>query len=261
MRLPGVEAFYVQLDEGTFQPTQHCEGPWDPEACHGGPPSALALHEILRHDGESGLVVAQLHIDLLGPVPLSPIDFTTRTLREGRRIQLVETSGTASGRPVVNVRAWKMAVGAEGVPEIGTSATIPGPTTGTPGGAISSFPYGAAIDWSFLEGSFGEAGPSTVWATPRIPLVEEETIAPIEAAVLVADSANGISSVLPFDRYLFIPPAISTTLMRYPKEPTVAISARTQVSADGIGITRATLLDADGPFAYMQQALYVAPRP
>ncbi len=260
MQAPATEAFYAALADGTYQPTLHCQGPWDPGACHGGPPSALALHEILRHDGGGGLVVGQLNIDLLGPVPLEKIAFSTRTLREGRRIQLVETTGAAGGRPVINLRAWKLLAAGDGITDVGITATIPGPAAGRPSSAISAFPYGAAIDWSFLEGDFGQAGPSTAWATPRIPLVEGEEIAPIEAAVLVADSANGISSVLPIDNYLFIPPAVSTTIIRYPKETTVAISARTQISSDGIGITRATLLDASGPFAYLQQPLYVAAR-
>ena len=32
-----------------FSPTDHARGPWDPDACHGGPPTALLVRALERN--------------------------------------------------------------------------------------------------------------------------------------------------------------------------------------------------------------------
>jgi hypothetical protein len=80
----------LPADGDGFVPTALARGPWDPNAQHGGAPSAILARAIERHDPEPPMQVARLTIELLRPVPLGPLSVRTRTVRPGKRVQLVE---------------------------------------------------------------------------------------------------------------------------------------------------------------------------
>ncbi|MHB8188977.1 MAG: thioesterase family protein [Ferrimicrobium sp.] len=250
------ECFYEELEPHCYSATDHCRGPWDPNACHGGPPSALATYELATYPGEQERHLAQIHIDLYGKIPVAPIAFSTSQLRSGSRVELLETVGKVEGRTVVVARGWRMHTEPNRVP-MAAPMSLPDLDEGAPDADIALFPYGAAIEWRFVEGAFTTPGPATVWATPRVALLRDRLVPNEVITALIADSANGVSSVLDFSEYLFVPTSIEIALLRLPTEPTVGLSARTTVDPDGIGITRATLFDSVGIYGHLLQTLYV----
>ncbi|MCI2974585.1 MAG: thioesterase family protein [Ferrimicrobium sp.] len=255
------ESYFYQLDEHRFRPLRPSQGPWSPEACHGGPPSALAIHEIEGHQPDRHRRLAQVHIDFYGEVPLAPLTFTTTTLRNGRRIQLIETVGrTDDHRAVIAARGWRLAVEPDRNPHVEGPLAIPDYESGHPDDAMASFPYGASINWSFLEGHFAKPGPATVWAHPGLNLLNKTPLTPVEAALLVADSANGISSELDFADFVFIPTVIEVVFRSRPTTTEIGLSARTTIDREGVGVTRGTLFDRDHAYGYLLQTLYVEPR-
>src|SRR5262245_34471969 len=76
-------------DGARFVPTELARGPWSPKALHGGPPAALLAWCAERHAGGEGMRVVRLTVELLRPVPTSPLTVETRLLRPGRKVQLV----------------------------------------------------------------------------------------------------------------------------------------------------------------------------
>jgi hypothetical protein len=254
------ESFFRVLDDDHVEPTSHAVGPWDPNATHGGPPAALAVHELRRVVDDPAFCLGSLEVDLLGPVPISPLAIERELIRGGKRVQLARMRARIGERIAFEARGWFVHASPDRAPRHDGSPALPTPQTGVADPIMDSFPYGAAIEWRFVDGSFERPGPATVWATPRIHLLDTEPITPLEAAALVADVANGISSVLPFDDWLFIPPSLHVDFLREPSSTTVAVSARSYVDPAGIGMTRATLLDAQGVLGAVLQSLYVAPR-
>src|SRR5206468_5499775 len=83
------EALFV-LEGERFLPTELSRGPWSPDAQHGGPPAALLARAIERFADGEAMQVARLTVELLRPVPLTPLVVTTAWSRPGRRVQLVE---------------------------------------------------------------------------------------------------------------------------------------------------------------------------
>jgi hypothetical protein len=81
-----------EQDGSRFLPTELARGPWTPEALHGGPPAALLARCAERVPGGDGTIVARLTVELLRPVPVSPLAVETRVLRPGRKVQLVGAS-------------------------------------------------------------------------------------------------------------------------------------------------------------------------
>jgi hypothetical protein len=109
---------------------------------------------------------------------------------------------------------------------------------------------------------FGEArpGPAAVWARPHVTLIAGEPLQPLDRALVLADSANGISGELPMGEWLFVPPSLSVALERYPRGDWTLLEARTTLARDGVGMTASRLADDDGYFAVGQQALLIERR-
>jgi hypothetical protein len=124
---------------------------------------------------------------------------------------------------------------------------------------ITTSGYGQAIEWREVHGG-GVLGPAAIWGRTRVPLIAGEAHEPIDSALVIADSANGISGELPMGEWLFIPPSLSLALQRYPREEWVLLYARTELTGDGLGMTSLRLADADGWFGIGNQALLVERR-
>ena len=64
------EAFYTREGD-SFAATELTRGPWDPDAQHAGPPSALLAREIEKCEPVDGKQVARMTQEILRPVPLA----------------------------------------------------------------------------------------------------------------------------------------------------------------------------------------------
>lgn len=257
-------SFYEPLGrDGHFRATAATAGPWDPRAQHGGPPSALLAAVLEACEPVIGLRLARITIELLGPVPVGDVVVQARVVRPGRRVRLLEASMEVDGRPVALGRAWQIASqpGLLVAPALEAPPERPGPEplrffTGS----TDIQGYAAAVEWRFVAGAFDQLGSAAVWARPRIPLIAGQPLTGLQRALIVADSANGISGVLPFDEWLFIPTALTVTLHRHPAGEWVFMHAETRLSNDGLGSCHAELADDDGPLGTASQPLVISRR-
>ncbi|MQA05116.1 MAG: thioesterase family protein [Streptosporangiales bacterium] len=254
------EAFYVPAGENRFEPTYATESPWESEAQHGGPPTALLGHLMRAVDPQPGFRLARMTVEFLGAVPRQPLETAARVVRPGKRIRLLEAELTVAGRPVALARAWEITTNGNSADPPGLPADIPPPQPQRFFSGWDRWGYGEAIDWRWIHGSLDDLGPAAVWTRPRIPLVAGVPLQPLDRVLLTADAANGISGVVPLDGWLFIPPAATVTVHRHPHDEWVCIDAATVVSGDGIGSTTGTLGDRYGELGSVTQPLLVAPR-
>jgi hypothetical protein len=102
---------------------------------------------------------------------------------------------------------------------------------------------------AWTGGAYDEAGPGAVWTRVRLPLVAGEPITPLQRVLVVADSANGISGVLPSDRWLFVPPGVTVTDHRPPAGSWVHLAATTTLAGDGVASTLGVLVTSGAPWA------------
>jgi Thioesterase-like superfamily len=253
--------YYAALDgEGRFRATGATAGPWDPAMQHGGPPAALLASLIERCDPQAGLRLARITVELLAPVPVDELRVQARVVRPGRRVRLVEATLEVGGRPMALARAWQMTSQPDVLPPP-ASAEVP-PQLPDRSAPLATWRegYASSIEWRFVSGAFHKPGPAEVWARVRIPLIREEPLTGLERLLIVADSANGISSVLAFADWLFVPTALTVTLHRHPSGEWVFMRARTSLATDGVGSCLAELADADGFIGTATQPLLVARR-
>lgn len=269
------EAYYIPLGEERYEPTRATTSPWDDANQHGGPPAALLGTCIDRLAGSGGLRLARITVEFLRPIPRREVTVEAHFVRPGRRVAMSEASLSVDGEPVVLARAWHIAAGVEVPRRPGSgeesAATRPPEGPGAHGDATAEeraagFPglhdwgYGEATEWSFEVGGFGVPGPAELWTRVLIPLVAGEPLLGYQRALVVADSANGLSSELPLERWLFIPPSLTVHLVGHPAGEWVHMAARTHLGPDGIGLTTAALSDETGLIGTVAQPLLVAPR-
>ena len=260
-------------DGGLFVPTEHARGPWDPQALHGGAPAALLTAAFERVEPGSELRVARLGFELLRPVPLAPLSLSTQIVRAGRRVQ--ELAGELrSGEQLIcragALRVQEVPPGLPGVPAAPQDAAAPGPEAmpGPHAGArcasrsrTAAPPASAGARWRCAGWtSRGALGPARVWMRLRHPLVTTQAATPLARAAAVADFGNGVSAVLPFERFLFINADLTIHLQRPPRGEWIGLDARTLLTSGGTGLSESVLHDVHGPVGRAFQTLVVQPR-
>ena len=101
------------------------------------------------------------------------------------------------------------------------------------------------------------------WSTSLQPIpisVAGQELTGLDRTLVAADAANGISAELPIDSWLSIPPGMTTHLVREAEGEWVHLACRTQVAAEGIGLSLGTISDARGVLGEVSQPLLVRSR-
>ncbi|MCI1641899.1 MAG: thioesterase family protein [Actinomyces sp.] len=103
-------AYFDSKSESRFGPTDVVGGGWNPDEQHIAPAIGLIAHAVEtdrdRRRGDDQLRVIPLSCDILGVLPLEPVDLAVTVLRPGRTIALVEARLDHAGRTAVIARAW-----------------------------------------------------------------------------------------------------------------------------------------------------------
>jgi len=112
----------------------------------------------------------------------------------------------------------------------------------------------------YLSGDFGRRGPSTVWVRLAVPVVPGEEPSPLQRVAAASDFGNGVSSVLDYERFIFINPDLSVHLDRPAVGEWVCLDARTTLGTAGIGMAQSAIWDVNGPIGRSIQSLLIEPR-
>jgi len=261
--MEGAESYFERRRADTFAATRATESPWDTRLQHGGPPTALLARVTLANHRRDDMRLARITTDFLGPIPRDVVEIRTRVVRPGKRIELLEATMASGGRDVVTARLWRIVVQPAGAIPPGVTPPDPVPARPAPDESprwLRGWGYGESLEWRYGAGTPDAPGPAAVWARLRVPLIAGEPAEALDRALVLVDSANGISGELPMRDWLFVPPALTVALERYPRGEWVLLEARTELGNDGLGTCVARLADDDGYFGHALQSLYIEPR-
>ncbi len=250
-------------DEDGYLATALTIGPWDPGLQHAGPPAALLAREVERAGGIPGGQPVRLAYDVLGPVPVGPVQVEAHVLRPGRRIELVEATLTAGGRTAMRVTVWRMRTrDAAGTATPPQPAAV-GPEDSRPA-AFDVFDtdvaYHRALDWRAAAGTLTGVGPAAAWTRPLCGLVEGEPMTPLEHLLVMTDAASGISAELSWERATFANVDLVVALFRQPAGRWLGMDATTTLGPAGAGQCAADLYDGTGRIGRSVASLFVEPR-
>jgi hypothetical protein len=256
------DAFFVP-DGERFVATAHTRGPWSEHHQHGGPPSALLARAMERLVAGAGMRVVRLTVEILTPVPIAALEVTAAVARAGSRVQRLEASLAAAGRPVCRATGLAIRVGALALPDRPEPAPVAPPAPG----ASAPFPmpfrgavgYHTAVETRLARGEWPR-GPAAMWLRPRVPLLLGEPLSPLQRVMFAGDSGNGIAITLPLSRFTFVNPDLTVALDREPEGEWVCVDATARTHPDGIGLAESVLWDPRGPIGRGLQTLIVEPR-
>lgn len=278
------DCFYVP-DGDRFVSTELTRGPWDPDSQHAGPPAALIGRELERcpspGPADADWRVGRVTFEILRPVPIAPLGVSARVARPGRSVELLEAELVdAEGEALIRATAWRLRAGevsfgeglsgTDGPGLIGTSPSTLRPGFSPPGpdqaaarpffDTGQSVGYHTAMEYRFVSGAFREPGPAIAWLRMRQPLVDGEDPSPLQRVLAAADTGNGISATLDWDRFVFINVDLSVHLHRMPSGQWVCLDSITIPEPEGVGISDTALYDERGPLGRAAQTLLVRGR-
>ena len=259
------DSYFTSNDGRWFQPTDHSRGPWDPMACHAGPPTALmarALEQLMPD-----LRLVRLNVELLRPIPMAGFRVQAEVRKPGRSVSYTEAEILDDDRVYARVYAMHMRkldgfeVPTPNIAGPDLAEATPGPfAIGKPPHGFPAFPE--SVETRYAPGSAQEKlGPATVWLRTRVPILADEEPSPFQRICPLADCGNGLSYNETLHKVLFVNPDLQLSLHREPVGEWFASKSISHWQNDGTGMADSELFDTHGPVGRAVQNLLLNPRP
>ena len=263
-----MDAAYVELNEGLFRASPLTGGPWHSDHQHAGPPSALICRAVERAAKDSGLVhLSRLTVNLLRPAPIGEVRIEVAPDYLGRSVGHFSGRLSAGGKDIARFTALVQREDDTPIPE--ATAGHPPPQAPKPASdcpvvtmAFESegFGYADLVENRLAEGKFFN-GPCAAWFRLNHPLVKGEAPSPYQRVAVAADSGNGISAALDFQKYVFVNCDLTINLFRRPVGEWICLQSRSLFGGNGCGMAESALYDERGLIGRATQSLAVRPRP
>lgn len=248
-------------DKGTvvkahYRSTHHAQGAWNPHEQHMGPVSGIIATELDAFSPRSDMRLARLSFDIFGLIPAGEFTITTRIIRPGKTIELLEAEMQANNRICVVARAWRMRV--QDSKEIAglEDQPVSHPDSLKYWDGLKHWP-GAYVESLIAKTDENHrAGKGIVWLTNDKEMLDSQTTSDFSHLMGMVDAANGIAARQQKEIAWGFPNLdLQIHMHRYPTGKWLGLEAVQQYGADGIGLTSAILHDTQGPFGRSEQIL------
>jgi acyl-CoA thioesterase len=246
-RVMTTEPFFTR-DGARFQPTGVSRGPWDPKSLHGRVVVGLLGRELERLVDNPEFMPARLTVDMYRLPDLSPVEVTTRILRDGGRIKVVDAEFFSAGTSMARATAQFLRRTENPENQIWSPPNwdVPEPDEIPPpedrrGG------MGGMWETRAISGGFGVPGSKRqMWMREVRELIEGEPLSPFSRVALAADFASPFANS--GDKGLdYINSDATLYLHRLPRAEWVGFEVVNHQATDGVAIGECFLYDEEGP--------------
>ncbi|HEX3715268.1 MAG TPA: acyl-CoA thioesterase domain-containing protein [Trebonia sp.] len=256
---------FFRLDGEALVPAAFATSPWG-EVLHGRLIGGLTARAAeLARAADPELTCSRLTIDLFRSVPLAPVRVTTRPVRAGRRIAVLEVTVEQDGGLVGQGRAVLLRRSEQPAGTFRSLAAWDAPTPPQ----LGPPPPAAARRWNPPWESWVVAGPGGVdegatgmsgglWIRDIHPLIAGEELTPLVRLAMAADLASPVSNFS--ERGLsFINADYTVYLGREPEGEYVGIQPSAHISERGVAAGHCVLHDLRGPVGFATVAAVANP--
>lgn len=231
-----------------FQPLDMARGFWGPnDNLHARVMIGLFAREFERLHGEPDFQPARLTVDLYRLPDLSPISVTTRLIRQGGRIKVIEGEMFSSGQSIARAscQLLRRTQQPEGRVWSRPGWNAPHPDLVPP----PEKPFTPRWEMKFIgEHASGDA-PRRTWLREIRPLVEGEAYTPFVRIATGIDYTSPISHA-GSNGLDFINSDVTLYLHREPVGEWIGYEVTDHQSQAGVAIGQCTLHDVEGPVGF-----------
>lgn len=247
-----------------YQPTLNAQGTWNLDDQHMASAAGLITRELEHFAPREHMRIARISFDILGRIPLNDTAITTRFVRSGRTIELLESVLSVQGRDCIVARAWRLLTqDTSAIFGIEDSKSEFSPSDLPEWDEMHRWPGGFIKTLKLYSVPNRRPGRGMVWVTTDVEMVAGEPTSDLTALMGLVDTANGIVPRLGLGLddadWMFPNTDLQVHLFRAPIGRNLGIEAVQQFGGDGIGLTSAILHDIHGPFGRSEQILTVRP--
>ena len=244
-------------------PSQLTQGPWMVGAQHGGPPSAL-LTVLIESMTRPDQLIARINVELLAPVPLTPLRVNARVEQISRRVGIAHAELISDGQTVARATGRLLATGdAPQAPVVEPPANVPEPEE-LPAYRAPAWAVGRnaetfhrdALEYRWVSGGFEEPGPAHCWHRLAVSIVEGIELTGHQRVMAAADIASGIGAIYsPSSGYGLINSDLDVAFVRSAEGPWTLTNATTHTASNATGLCTNTMSDQRGVVATGTQTL------
>jgi hypothetical protein len=239
---------FFTRDGDSFIPTAAANGPWDPKSLHGRVIIGLLGFVIEQRHGGDDFVPARLTVDMFRlPNIMTPIEVTTKLIRDGLRIRVVEAEFVSGGVAMTHASCQLLRRTENPQGEVWSPPNWDAP----PPAAIAAPTdpkLGMHGKWTTrpIVGAMGSLGPRRLWMSEVRELVAGTPLTPFVRVAVAADFASPFANA--GDHGLgFINSDVTLYLHRLPVTQWIGFEVVNHHATDGVAIGECWLHDERGP--------------
>ncbi|MCU1387841.1 MAG: hypothetical protein JWL72_1179 [Ilumatobacteraceae bacterium] len=260
--------FTIRIDTGgheVFVAEDNARGPWDPTACHAGPPTATLARASER--AVPGQRLARLAVDLGRPVPMAGFTIDTAIVRAGRTTSATEMTlrdldgGVRALARGLHVSARDVIDATRGdtfvSPSLAASEPGPFPFANT-AHALPGFRN--ANELRYPPGETRDIGPTALWMK-TVPLLPDEEMSPFQRICPIADCGNAFGRQGDPIETSFVNADLMIALHRDPVGEWMGMAASGVWQPNGVGLSDSVLFDELGSVGRSIQVLVLSKSP
>lgn len=256
---------FFKRDGDHFVPNPVSRGPWNPQSLHGRVIIGLLGHEIERRHGDPNFIPARLTVDMYRLPGFDPIEVTTKLIREGGRIRMVEAEFISGGISMAKASCqllrrtenpetdtWKPPVW-----DVPKPADIPDPTDGRQGmgGMWKTKPITAGIGTPGFP-----PGQRRMWMAEVRDIVEGDVLTPFSRVAVACDFASPFAN-MSSTGLAWINSDVTLYLHRLPATEWIGFESVNHQATDGVAIGECFLYDEEGSIGSATVAALAQRRP
>lgn len=238
-----------------YRSTVHAQGAWSEHEQHMAPATGIICAELDQFSPRDDMRIGRISLDIWGFIPAGEFTITTKVIRAGKTIELLESEMRANDKISIVARTWLMAKSETQSVKGLEDQHITGPENAAIWTEIRTWP-GGYIQSIEARSNGRRNGKGIVWLTNPFDMVEGQTTSDFVRLMGMVDTANGVVSrqKLPFE-YAFPNLDLQIHLYRLPQGSWLGLETVQQYGDDGIGLTSSVLHDIHGPFGRSEQIL------
>lgn len=257
---PAAQPYFTALGGGRYRPTELTQGAWQPDEQHVAPVIGLLLHALELNHPREDLQWSRISVDILGMIRRQEMTVTTRVLRPGRTIELLESTVEIGGRSTVRATAWRLVADDTSAHAAVEHEPLPDPEGLDVWEGMGQWD-GRFIDTLEFRSAASRPGRAQTWVRTEHPLVDAEESSDLARWVGLLDTANGTAVRQDPRDFLFPNVDLTLHLFRRPEGPWLGLDTRVSWGPTGLGQTSSVAHDHHGPVGTVEQSLTVRPAP